>query len=251
MISGIRNTTQGSERRPGNRVALAAVLSLLILLAPASFASPVGFGQRARPARPAPSARPAPARPVQQRNGNGARRPGANNIYRPVPNGGYRPPYAVVRPGANGPVGQGQEHLPQWLAHHQNMSPAQQENLLRGEPGFNRLSPDQQSRVMNRLRTLEARPADQQERTMARNEAFERLAPEARQDVRTSASSFAQMAPDRQRAVRQAFNQLRQVPLNQRQQILNSARFTNEYSPQERHVLGSLLSVEPYQPGTN
>jgi hypothetical protein len=56
------------------------------------------------------------------------------------------------------------------------------------------------------------------------------------------------MAPDRQRMVRRAFNDLRQIPPEQRGQILNSARFAQSFSPEERHVLGSLLSIEPYQP---
>jgi hypothetical protein len=48
--------------------------------------------------------------------------------------------------------------------------------------------------------------------------------------------------------VRQAFVDLRQIPPEQRGQILNSARFSNTFTPDERHVLGSLLSIEPYEP---
>jgi hypothetical protein len=48
--------------------------------------------------------------------------------------------------------------------------------------------------------------------------------------------------------VRRAFNDLRQIPPEQRAAILNSARFSQTFSPDERHVLGSLLSIEPYQP---
>ncbi len=159
-------------------------------------------------------------------------------------------PTPMVRPGVSQPVRPGQEHLPQWMAQHQNMSPAQQENQLRNEPGFNRLSPDQQQRVMNRLRSLDSRPPAERQRILDRNEAFERLTPGAKQDVRGSAQSLAQMPADRQRMVRQAFNNLRHIPSDQRQQILNSARFSQEFSPQERHVLGSLLSIEPYEPGS-
>ena len=98
----------------------------------------------------------------------------------------------VMRPGVNGGVGgnvnpggrPGQQHLPEWLSQHQNLSPQQQEDLLRREPGFSRLTPDQQGRVLNRLRTLNARPPEQRERILGRNEMFEGLSPGAKQDVR-------------------------------------------------------------------
>lgn len=150
---------------------------------------------------------------------------------------------AEMRPNAR----PGQEHLPQWLAQHQNLTPQQQENLLRREPGFNRLSPQQQQRVLNRLRSLDARPPQQRERMLQRQEMFERLSPEQKQDVRGAAQSLAQMPPGRQMLVRRAFNDLRGIPPEQRQEILDSARFSHTFTPQERHVLGSMLSIEPYQ----
>jgi hypothetical protein len=77
---------------------------------------------------------------------------------------------------------------------------------------------------------------------------FEKLSPQQKADVNASAAAMHQMAPDRQRMVRQAFIDLRQIPPEQRGQILNSARFANTFTPDERHVLGSLLSIEPYEP---
>ena len=56
------------------------------------------------------------------------------------------------------------------------------------------------------------------------------------------------MPPDRQGMVGRAFNDLRQIPPEQREEILNSARFSQTFTPEERHVLGSLLSIEPYEP---
>ncbi|MGC2582253.1 MAG: DUF3106 domain-containing protein, partial [Acidobacteriaceae bacterium] len=69
-----------------------------------------------------------------------------------------------------------------------------------------------------------------------------------RQDVRAATQAVRQMPDDRQRMVDRAFNDLRQIPPEQRQAILNSARFDHTFTPQERHVLGSLLSIEPYEP---
>jgi len=38
------------------------------------------------------------------------------------------------------------------------------------------------------------------------------------------------------------------VPLDQRETVLNSARYQNAFSPQERGILSDLLRVEPYEP---
>ncbi|MGA7521582.1 MAG: DUF3106 domain-containing protein [Acidobacteriaceae bacterium] len=267
--------TQGAQ--PGRRIAfaLALVVSLAMLGSPGAWAQH-HEGGGARPARsqgtrPAPARRqkPSPMRPAApNRNaGESGDRGGATGNF-----GARTGSPAVLRPGGMGPGGMGpggmspgtngfrqpgadtgfgrrpgQEHLPQWLNQHQNLSPQQQENLLRREPGFNRLAPDQQQRVMNRLRTLDARPPEQRERFAERNEMFERLSPEQRQNVRAASQAVRQMPEDRRRMVDRAFNDLRQIPSDQRQAILNSARFDATYTPQERHVLGSLLSIEPYE----
>jgi hypothetical protein len=260
MSSGSRNKTRGSLT-PGRSVvsgwACVAVLILLVLCAPSSFAAGlagprawVGW-QRAQAVRPAPM-RPAPARPqVAPRppagngspNGNGAVRPNQGGPAQIRPGAGGN--VVMMRPGMNGGARPG--HLGEWMYNHRNLSPQQQEEELRREPGFNRLSPEMQQRVLNRLRTLDARPPQQQQRVYGRVEMFERLSPEQKADVRASSQSLAGMAPDRQRMVRQAFVDLRQIPPEQRGQILNSARFSNTFTPDERHVLGSLLSIEPYE----
>ncbi len=77
---------------------------------------------------------------------------------------------------------------------------------------------------------------------------FERLSPEQRQDVRGASQAVRQMPEDRQRMVRRAFNDLRQIPPEQRQAILNSARFSNTFSRRSDTCSGSLLSIEPYEP---
>jgi hypothetical protein len=222
MITGTQYKTQGCS--PGRRFvfdwASTAVLCLLVFLAPSSFAGPRAWvRQRAQAARPAP-VRPAPARPevrsAPRQNGNGntngAARPGGNTAGQ-----GYAGNPAVMRPGVNGGARAGQPHLQEWMNQHQNLSPQQQENLLRHEPGFNRLSPDQQQRVLNRFRSLEARPPEQQQRMLGRNEMFERLTPGQKADVRTSAEAMRSMPANRQALVRRAFNDLRQIPPDQRQ----------------------------------
>lgn len=142
----------------------------------------------------------------------------------------------------------GQEHLPQWYRQHKDMTFQQQEHALRHQPGFNRLSPAQRRRVLNRLRYLDSQPPAVRRRMMARNEAFERLSPERRQEVRAAAQAFQRMPLYRKQQLGRAFNVLRTLPPDQRTAILNSARFQAQYTPRERHILGNLLSIEPWQP---
>lgn len=258
MNSGYRNNSQGSDRRPGYGAVLAAVLPLLVVFG--GFSSPAQ-AQRARPAAHPPAVRQAPPapRPQQNRPANKQNNPynnrqPANQPYRPGQNPQpnrppqnaqpYRPqPGYPMRPAMNGP----RPGLPGFVARNQNLTPEQQEQKLRSEPGFNRLSPEQQQRVINRLHTFDARPPQERERTAGRLEMFQRLSPSEQADVRTSTARFAAMPPDRKAMVRSAFNDLRSLPAGQRQQILNSSRFAQQFTPDERHVLGSMLSIEPYQ----
>ncbi len=140
------------------------------------------------------------------------------------------------------------QHLPQWFAQHQSLSPNQQENALRREPGFARLPEGQQQEIINRLHRLDTLPAAQRQRLMERNERFQSLPPERQQEVRGASQALRQMPADRREAVRQAFRDLRALPPEQRDGALSSARFQAEYTPQERTVLGNLLSIEPYHP---
>jgi hypothetical protein len=56
------------------------------------------------------------------------------------------------------------------------------------------------------------------------------------------------LPPDRQALMKNAFRDLRAVPLDQRQMVLNSNRYQGAFSPEERGILSDLLRVEPYQP---
>lgn len=249
MISGTWNSTQGGWR-PGRgvmsgaaRVAVCLLVLGLLLCPPSSFAGPrFGGRQRAQAARTAPARsaamRPQVSKAANPQNGRGQ---GTNPVNRPAFSAGP----AEARPGGNGGARPG--HLGEWMNNHQNLSPQQQEDLLRREPGFNRLTPEMQQRVLNRLRSLDARPPEQRQRMVQRNEMFESLSPGQKADVRNSAEVMRQMPVERQAMVRRAFNDLRQIPPEQRAAILNSARFSQTFSPDERHVLGSLLSIEPYE----
>ena len=176
-----------------------------------------------------------PAHPAAQ-----ASAPAPQNRPLPEVRQGTVPPRAAApRPG--------QQHLPEWWNNHRDLTPDQQADALRREPGFRSLSPDQQQRLINRLHALDQKTPEQRQRILARNEAFERLSPERRQEVRGAAQALNQMPPYRQQVVRHAFQQLRRMPPEQRERLLNSGVYGGQFSPQERTVLGNLLSIEPYE----
>lgn len=56
------------------------------------------------------------------------------------------------------------------------------------------------------------------------------------------------LPPDRQAMIKNAFRDLRMVPLDQRQMVLNSGHYQGTFSPEERGILSDLLRVEPYVP---
>ena len=141
-----------------------------------------------------------------------------------------------------------QPHLGTWLARHENLTPQQQERALQSEPGFNRLPPETQQKLMNRLQQLNRMPPNQRQRTIDHIEAMERLSPQMRQQVRASFKDFRALPEDRQRMVRKAFRDLREYPPEQRQALMNSGHFQDQFTSQERSILGNILAVEPYQP---
>ncbi|WP_263359471.1 DUF3106 domain-containing protein [Acidicapsa ligni] len=138
-------------------------------------------------------------------------------------------------------------HLPEWMAQHQNMPVGQQEQLLRQEPGFNRLNPGDQQRLVQQLHRMNQLPEAQRQRRLARAEALERLSPAQQMQVKQAVRRMQTLAPDRQLMVHGAFRDLRGVPPEQRETVLNSARYTSTFSPEERGILSNMLRIEPYE----
>jgi hypothetical protein len=77
---------------------------------------------------------------------------------------------------------------------------------------------------------------------------IERLSPQERMQVTNSARRWAVQPPERQALMKSTFRDLRAVPLDQRQTVLNSAHYQNAFTPEERGILSDLLRVEPYEP---
>ena len=120
--------------------------------------------------------------------------------------------------------------------------------MLRSDPSFKRLPSNDQQRLTQQLRQVDQMPEQQRQRRLARNEMLERLSPNERTSISRSGKQWAALPQDRQALMKRAFNDLRGVPLDQRQTVLNSDRYQGAFSPEERGILSDFLRVEPYEP---
>lgn len=143
--------------------------------------------------------------------------------------------------------GRGQVHLPEWWAAHHSLDARQQAQDMRRQRGFRNLPQGQQKMLLDRLHEFDRRSPTQQRRMLGRVEMFERLSPERQEDVRGAAQAFRRMPPAEKQQMRGAFQQLRRMPPAERSQMLHST-YGQQFTPQERTVLGNMLSIEPYQP---
>ena len=180
----------------------------------------------------------------------------------------YQPSAARVQapshPGANpAPRGQGAPHEPQrragdWLRQHKDLPPGEQERALQNDPHFRSLPPAQQRRLRQQLRYFSSLPPQEQQHVLQlmdrmgnRGRVWNGLTPEQRQRVQQIHNQILQLPPDRQRMVRSTIRDLRAMPPAQREQVINSDRFRNNFSPQELGILREVtrLPLAPAEGG--
>jgi len=206
-----------------------------------------------RPAYPGSSAYPNRAYPGQDYPGQvnpgrsypGIGQPGSSYARPAYPGPGYS---GAVRPGYSSPGATPPGHLGDWLNQHRNLPVQDQERMLRSDPNFNSLPGSEQQRVVQQLRQVDQLPEQQRERRLARAEILERMSPQDRMSVNLSAQRWGTLPPNRQTLMKNAFQDLRGVPLEQRQTVLNSNRYQGVFTPEERGILSNVLRAEPYQP---
>ncbi len=155
-----------------------------------------------------------------------------------------RPAYRGYAPPAQLPPG----HLGDWLNQHRNLPVQEQERMLRNDPSFHRLTPADQQRVVRQLHQVSQLTEEQRQRRLARAEIIERLSPQEQMRINLSARRWVELPPQRQAIMKSAFRDLRTLPQDQRQTVLNSSRYQGLFSPEERGILADMLRVEPYQP---
>jgi hypothetical protein len=142
-------------------------------------------------------------------------------------------------------------HAGDWLRHYRSLSPADQERALQSDPGFRRLSPEQQQLLRQRLQHFTSLPRDQQERVLNRMETWEHLTPGQKQQARELFGRMQKLPADRRRMVRTAIRDLSAMPLEQREQIIDSNRFKGMFSAEERDIMraSSRLPLAPTENG--
>lgn len=143
---------------------------------------------------------------------------------------------------------QKQEHIQQWMDRHSNLTLPEQLRALDNEPGFKLYPAATQQRMRDELVRLHNMPPQQRERILERNEILEKMTAPQGQQYRTAVQSLASLPQDRQRLMVRAIKDLRQMPPEQRQSIIDSDRFRAQFSDNERTTLTNLLAVEPYPP---
>ena len=143
---------------------------------------------------------------------------------------------------------QNQEHLERWMQNHQNLPLDEQLRELQNSPGF-RLYPLQtQQREINEYIRLYNMNPQQRSQTLQRNENLERLTPPQRQEWRNAVQQLNALPAPRRRIMARVILDLREMPPDQRQLTLNSPSFLAQFSENERTMLSTLLTVEPYPP---
>ena len=166
----------------------------------------------------------------------------------PGPANGRPPYFASPAPPYYNPRYAPPGHLEDWLNRHRGLPLRDQEQLLRSDPSFSRLPAANQRQLIRQLQDVDKMSPQQREWRLARAEAIEHMSPLARQRLDLSSRNFATLPPQRRAMVKRAFRELRSVPLDERQTVLNSERYRGMFTPEERQILSAFLSVEPYLP---
>jgi phage-related protein len=160
------------------------------------------------------------------------------SAYRATPYAAQARPYTY--PGA-APAG----HLGDWLNQHRNLPVQDQERILRNDPSFRRLPASEQDRLVQQLHHVNQLPEEQRQRRLARNEILEHMSPQEQMRVYNSMNRLNALPADRKALLGSAFRDLRAVPMDQRATVLNSSRYQNTFSPEERGILSDVLRAEP------
>jgi hypothetical protein len=124
------------------------------------------------------------------------------------------------------------------------------QKALQNESGFRELPRQVQQYELNQMARLYNMDPQQRSRILDRNEAFERLTPPQRQQFLDAEHQWSVLPPARRRVLSRVILDLREMPPDQRQLTLNSPAFRAQFSDDERSMLSTLLTVEPYTPRT-
>ena len=132
---------------------------------------------------------------------------------------------------------QAQGHAGDWLRRYKDLSPQEQESELQKDPAFHRLPKAQQERYLQRLQNFSNLPPQRQLQILNRMETWEHLTRDQKQEARQVWGQMKQLPPGRRRMVHTAIDDLRSMPADQRENVINSDRFKGMFSDQERGLM--------------
>jgi hypothetical protein len=141
-------------------------------------------------------------------------------------------------------------HAGEWLRQYKDLPPDQQQQALENDPQFRNLPPERQQKLRERLQRFSSLPSDRQQRILDRMETWEHLTPQQKQQAQQLFSQLKDLPPERRQKVQSAIDSLRNMSPEQRQQAIDSNRFKNQFSPQERGLLNGISQL-PLAPADN
>ena len=149
-----------------------------------------------------------------------------------------------------GGFGQGKEqhagaHAGDWLRRYGRMSPEEQNRALAADPQFQQLPPERQQKLRERLQQFNGLPQERKQQILDRMEFFEHLAPEQKDKLRQYADSFHQLPEERRHMMHRALKNLREMSPEERERVLNSPRFSQNFSASEIEILRGMSQFNP------
>ena len=151
-----------------------------------------------------------------------------------------RPPQTLGSQGGREvprPPSAAQRHGGDWLRKNRDLSPADQQKALQNDPQFRKLPQQQQQRLVNRLQNFNSLTPQEQQQRLNRIETWEHLTPQQKSQARQLASQWQQLPAQRKQVMKTAIGDLRAMPPDQRERVLESDRFKGMFSDQERNML--------------
>jgi hypothetical protein len=144
-------------------------------------------------------------------------------------------------------------HAGEWLRQYKDMPPDQQQQALESDPQFRNLPPERQQKLKEQLQRFSSLPQDRQQRILDRMETWEHLTPQQKEQAKQLFSQLKDLPPERRQMVQGAIDNLRNMSPEQRQQAIDSNRFKNQFSSQERGLLNGIsqLPLAPAESSQN
>ena len=136
-------------------------------------------------------------------------------------------------------------HPPGFSDQLRDLPPEQQEKVLQNDARFQALPAERQQQIRENLQRWNAATPEQRQMLREREQIVQSLSPEQRDQLRQIFPRWRQLPNDRRQALMQSFIKLRDLPSEQREKYLSSPEIVQQFSPEERGILGELGNLLP------